>query len=57
MEDFEKLGAFYLGRPFDLKNKKPKKGLLLYDSKDLVTQRGLRRHDGQRQDRFVHCVA
>jgi len=23
MEDFEKLGAFYLGRPFDLKEKKP----------------------------------
>jgi hypothetical protein len=37
VEDFEKLGAFYLGRPFDLKKKKPKKGLLLYDSKDLVT--------------------
>lgn len=37
MQDFEKLGAFYLGRPYDLKNKKPKEGLLLYDSKDLVT--------------------
>ena len=37
MQDFEKLGAFYLGRPYDLKNKKPKDGLLLYDSKDLVT--------------------
>lgn len=37
MEDFEKLGAFYLGRPFDLSTKKPKQGLLLYDSKDLVT--------------------
>ena len=37
MEDFEKLGAFYLGRPYDLKEKKPKAGLLLYDSKDLVT--------------------
>ena len=37
MEDFEKLGAFYLGRPYDLKEKKPKEGLLLYDSKDLVT--------------------
>ena len=37
MEDFEKLGAFYLGRPFDLKKKKAKQGLLLYDSKDLVT--------------------
>jgi hypothetical protein len=37
MEDFEKLGSFYLGRPYDLKSKKPKEGLLLYDSKDLVT--------------------
>lgn len=37
MQDFEKLGVFYLGRPYDLKNKKPKEGLLLYDSKDLVT--------------------
>ena len=37
MEDFEKLGAFYLGRPYDLKEKKPGPGLLLYDSKDLVT--------------------
>ena len=37
MEDFEKLGAFYLGRPYDLVQKKPKDGLLLYDSKDLVT--------------------
>jgi hypothetical protein len=37
MQDFEKLGAFYLGRPFDLDEKKPKEGLLLYDSKDLVT--------------------
>jgi hypothetical protein len=37
MQDFEKLGAFYLGRPFDLDHKKPKEDLLLYDSKDLVT--------------------
>jgi hypothetical protein len=37
MQDFEKLGAFYLGRPYDLQKKKPKEGLLLYDSKDLVT--------------------
>lgn len=37
MEDFEKLGAFYLGRPYDLKEKRPGEGLVLYDSKDLVT--------------------
>jgi hypothetical protein len=35
--DFEKLGVFYLGRPYDLGAKQPKPGLLLYDSKDLVT--------------------
>jgi uncharacterized protein DUF87 len=35
--DFEKLGLFYLGRPYDLGAKQPKPGLLLYDSKDLVT--------------------
>src|SRR5262245_15547596 len=37
MEDFEKLGVFYLGGLFDLKEKKARQGLLLYDSKDLVT--------------------
>ena len=36
-QDYEKLGVFYLGRPYDLAAKKPKDGLLLYDSKDLVT--------------------
>ncbi len=37
MEDFEKLGKFYLGREYDLANKKQKEALLLYDSKDLTT--------------------
>ena len=36
-EDFEKLGVFYLGRPYDLVAKQAKPGWLLYDSKDLVT--------------------
>ena len=35
--DFEKLGVFYLGRPYDWQQKKAQDGLLLYDSKDLVT--------------------
>src|SRR4051812_17305332 len=35
--DYEKLGLFYLGRPFDLAAKKQKDGLILYDSRDLVT--------------------
>ncbi|MFO0770544.1 MAG: ATP-binding protein [Nitrospiraceae bacterium] len=36
-EDFEKLGVFYLGRPYDLATKQGRPGWLLYDSKDLVT--------------------
>ncbi|MFM7281096.1 MAG: helicase HerA domain-containing protein, partial [Planctomycetia bacterium] len=35
--DFEQLGVFYLGRPFDLGSNQPKPGLTLYESKDLVT--------------------
>ncbi len=37
MQDFEKLGVFYLGREYDLAAKQLKESLLLYDSKDLVT--------------------
>jgi uncharacterized protein DUF87 len=36
-QEFEKLGVFYLGRPYDLAAKQVKPGWLLYDSKDLVT--------------------
>ncbi|MCE5252593.1 MAG: ATP-binding protein [Actinomycetia bacterium] len=36
MDDFDKPGAFYLGREYDLTTKKTG-GPLLYDSKDLVT--------------------
>jgi hypothetical protein len=35
--DYEKLGLFYLGRPYDVATKSPRDGVLLYDSKDLVT--------------------
>ncbi len=34
---FEKLGAFYLGRPFDPQKKQPTDVPLLYDSRDLLT--------------------
>src|SRR5215831_2932207 len=37
MQDFEKLGVFYLGRLFDPVKKAPKADLVLYDSRDLVT--------------------
>src|SRR5215831_8628831 len=37
VEDFEKLGAFYLGRTFDPQTKKSGDALVLYDSRDLVT--------------------
>ena len=37
MPDFEKLGVFYLGRPYDLAQAKSQEGFTLYDAKDLVT--------------------
>jgi len=37
MQDFEKLGVFYMGKEYDLGAKKATDNLLLYDSKDLVT--------------------
>ena len=37
MEDFEKLGAFYLGRVHDPAKKTARGPLVLYDSRDLVT--------------------
>ena len=36
-DQYEKLGAFYLGREYDINAKQPKDDLVLYDSKDLVT--------------------
>lgn len=38
--DYEKLGAFYLGRPYDLAAKAPQPGLIAYDSKDLESRWG-----------------
>src|SRR5262245_16177943 len=37
MQDFEKLGAFYLGRPYDVNQGVGQDGVILYDSRDLVT--------------------
>jgi hypothetical protein len=37
MQDFEKLGAFYLGKEFDLAAGRHNENLLLYDAKDLTT--------------------
>ena len=36
-DDYEKLGSFYLGRPYDLESKALAEELVMYDSKDLVT--------------------
>jgi DNA helicase HerA-like ATPase len=36
-DQYEKLGAFYLGRGYDIETKALKDDLVLYDSKDLVT--------------------
>ena len=37
MQDFEKLGLFYLGREYDVSAGKPLDRPVLYDSRDLVT--------------------
>jgi hypothetical protein len=37
MQDFEKLGAFYLGQVHDMERRSRTDDLLLYDSRDLVT--------------------
>lgn len=37
MDDYEKLGSFFLGRVYDMETQKAKDDLLLYDSKDLTT--------------------
>ncbi|MCG6918760.1 MAG: DUF87 domain-containing protein [Deltaproteobacteria bacterium] len=37
MKDYEKLGAFYLGKNYDLNADKLQDSLVLYDSKDLTT--------------------
>jgi DNA helicase HerA-like ATPase len=37
MQDFEKLGVFYLGKGYDLEARKPRPDLLLYDARDLTT--------------------
>ncbi len=37
MNEYEKLGAFYLGKEYDMASRKRRDGLLLYDSKDLTT--------------------
>jgi hypothetical protein len=37
MQDYEKLGAFYLGREYDMGTKQLQENLVLYDSRDLVT--------------------
>src|SRR5271165_5795605 len=36
-QDFEKLGYFYLGKEYDLEQRKAGSGLVLYESKDLLT--------------------
>jgi DNA replication protein DnaC len=37
MQDFEKLGLFYLGKAYDIKERKATSELVLYESKDLTT--------------------
>ena len=51
MQDFEKLGAFYLGKRHDTEADELTDEVVLYDSKDLTTHAVDYRHDGLGQDR------
>ena len=37
MSEYEKLGAFYLGKEYDMPSRTRQENLVLYDSKDLTT--------------------
>ncbi len=37
IEDYEKLGVFYIGKKYNLESRKREESLVLYDSKDLLT--------------------
>src|SRR5690349_23955671 len=37
MEDFEKLGVFYLGKTYDIAARKPRPEYVLYEARDLTT--------------------
>ncbi len=50
MQDFEKLGLFYLGKAYDVGHRQVTPDLLLYESKDLTTHAVVRGDDRQRQD-------
>ena len=57
MQDFEKLGAFYLGRPYDLAARKRGRRVAPLRFARPGHARRVRRHDGQRQDRPVPRAA
>jgi len=52
--DFEKLGAFYLGKEYDVGAGQLLDRLLMYDARDLTTHAVCVGHDRQWQDRPVH---
>jgi hypothetical protein len=56
--DFEKLGAFYLGKRVGTDDGALRHDeLVLYNANHLVTHALLRGHDRQRQDGSVHVLA
>ena len=57
MQDFEKLGLFYLGRPVDPATRRGPRGAAALRFARPGHPRGLRRHDRQRQDRPLHRPA
>ena len=54
---YEKLGSFYPGKEDDTEKSEITEDLLLYDSKDLVTQRGGAWNDRFWRDRAIYRSA
>jgi len=63
LENYEKLGVFYLGRPCDLAEEGAEDGLVLYDSKDLTTDfarwvnEGNARKKNLTREQYYACAA
>ncbi len=53
MQDFEKLGLFYLGREYDVRPASGSRTPVLYDSRDLVTHAVCVGDDRKRKNRVV----
>ncbi len=57
MQDFEKLGVFYLGKTYDMEQKKLEENLVLYKSKNLTTHPWVNLHEAANKGKSVEEYA